>query len=353
MDLRSSPGWISCSGHGQLIYQTALPKLCSAAFVLECAKGREKIIGSFSESTLAANAYRVELLGLMAIHLLLVSVNRVHNTLVGSVEVVSNCLGALKRVVHLLPYWISLCCKHSDILKNILVNCRDLTFTLYYLHMNVHQDDNVAFNKLSRKSQLNCICDHLAMQRISKSAQQQQQDSHLFSLEPVGIFIEGTKLSSNAGQQIRFHAHRQLAKALLLWKQILSSDGFKEVGWELVHATLHSVPWLFQLWASKHLLGIVGTMKFLAHHDNRNPKCPSCLLCKETCSHIELHPEIGCIKACQQSVAGVASWMAANATHADIKAVVTAYALGRGQITCFNCAAGFPTVIQDITLSQD
>jgi hypothetical protein len=45
--------------------------------------------------------------------------------------------------------------------------------------------------------------------------------------------------------------------------------------------------------------------------------------------------------------------MAANATHPDIKAVVTAYVLGRGQITCLNCAAGFPTVIQDIAASQD
>jgi hypothetical protein len=45
--------------------------------------------------------------------------------------------------------------------------------------------------------------------------------------------------------------------------------------------------------------------------------------------------------------------MAANATHPKIKAVVTACALGRYQITCLNCAAGFPTVIQDIASSQD
>jgi hypothetical protein len=82
------------------------PHLCSAAFVLECANGRGRIIGSFSESLATANAYRGELLGLMAIHLLLVSVNRVHTMLVGSVEVVSDCLVALKRVVHLPPYRI-------------------------------------------------------------------------------------------------------------------------------------------------------------------------------------------------------------------------------------------------------
>ena len=53
------------------------PHLCSAAFILECTKGRGQIIGYFSEATLAANAYPGELLGLMAIHLLLLSVNKV------------------------------------------------------------------------------------------------------------------------------------------------------------------------------------------------------------------------------------------------------------------------------------
>jgi hypothetical protein len=91
------------------------PNLCLAAFVLECVKGHGKIIGSFSESTLAANACRGELFGLMAIHLLLVRVNRVHNILEGSVEVVLDCLGALKCVVHLLPYQIPSRCKNLNI----------------------------------------------------------------------------------------------------------------------------------------------------------------------------------------------------------------------------------------------
>jgi hypothetical protein len=45
--------------------------------------------------------------------------------------------------------------------------------------------------------------------------------------------------------------------------------------------------------------------------------------------------------------------MAENATHPNIKAAITAYALGRGQVSCFNCAAGYLTVIQDFALSQD
>ena len=69
--------------------------LCSAAFVLECTRGQSRLIGSFSESSRVANAYRGELLGLMAIHLILLSVDKVHGGRTGSVEVVSDCLGAL------------------------------------------------------------------------------------------------------------------------------------------------------------------------------------------------------------------------------------------------------------------
>jgi hypothetical protein len=38
-----------------------------------------------------ANAYRGELLGLMAIHLILLSVNTVHPKLKGEVKIVSDC----------------------------------------------------------------------------------------------------------------------------------------------------------------------------------------------------------------------------------------------------------------------
>ncbi len=337
---------------GSYIQQLYL-HLYSAAFVLKCVNERSRIIRSFSESLATANAYRGELLRPMAIHLLLVSINQVHTMLVGSVEVVSDCLGALKRVVHLPPYRIPSCCKHSDILKNILVNCRKLIFTLHYSHVKVDQDDNVAFDNLSRKLQLNCICNHLAKQRISNSAQLQQRRNYLFPLEEIRAFIKGKELSLDASQQIRFHAHHQLVRSLFLQKKILSGKGFNKVGWDSVHGALHSVLQLFQVWASKHVLGIAGTMKFLSHQDGCKPVCPSCLACEETCSHIARCLEARHMAAFQQSVSGVTSWMADNATHPDVKAVVTACALGRDRVTCAACADGYPSIIQEFAVSQD
>ena len=102
--------------------------LNSAAFVLEYAKGRGRLMGSFVEKTPNAGSYRGELLGLMAIHLILQSLNEVFTDLWGPIHIYSDCLGALNKVENLPPYRIPTKCSHSDILKNIMVNCSNLTF---------------------------------------------------------------------------------------------------------------------------------------------------------------------------------------------------------------------------------
>jgi hypothetical protein len=66
----------------------------------------------------------------------------------------------------------------------------------------------------------------LAKQRISNLAQLQQRGNYLFPLEKIGAFVKGKKLSLDASQQLRFHAHHQLARKLFLWKKILSGKGF-------------------------------------------------------------------------------------------------------------------------------
>lgn len=56
-----------------------IPDVCSACFVLECTRGRGRIIviGSFAEHMPSANAYQgEELLELLAVHLLLCGVQR-------------------------------------------------------------------------------------------------------------------------------------------------------------------------------------------------------------------------------------------------------------------------------------
>jgi hypothetical protein len=264
------------------------PNLCSAAFVMECSKGRGRIVVSFSETLSVANAYRGELLGLMAIHLILLSENKLHSNLFGSVKIVSDCLGALKRVAYLPPYRIPSRCCHSNILKTILVHCQNLSFTTYYLHIKAHQDDNKSFAQLSRKAQLNCICDQTAKQRITINGAKRPALSRMFPLKPIGLFVNGEKMTPGTGSHIRFWAHYQLAQKFYKDQKILSYHQFDKVDWPSVHQTLHNLPRLFQVWAAKHILGIAGVIKFLAQQDNRCPMCLSCNICVESCSHMDV-----------------------------------------------------------------
>ncbi len=126
------------------------PELCSAAFILECTQGGGRVTGAFPEASIDTNAFQGELLGLMAVHLLLLVVNTVSPGLTGLVRVYSDCLGALSRVAELPPYRVPSCCRHSDILRTILVNCSGLTFSRKYCHVEAHQDDKVKWEELMR-----------------------------------------------------------------------------------------------------------------------------------------------------------------------------------------------------------
>ncbi len=95
----------------------------------------------------------------MAVHLLLLAVNTVFPGLTGLVQVYSDCTGALSWVAELPPYQVPSHCRHSDILKTILMNCGRLTFSRKYCHVEAHQDDKVKWEELSHEAQLNAACD--------------------------------------------------------------------------------------------------------------------------------------------------------------------------------------------------
>ncbi len=95
----------------------------ATAFFFESADRSCKLVGAFPERSETANAYRGELLGLMAIHLILLAVNKVSPNLTGSIMVYSDCERAIGSIEALPSLKIPAKYKHSDILKNIMVNC--------------------------------------------------------------------------------------------------------------------------------------------------------------------------------------------------------------------------------------
>ncbi len=141
-------------------------------------------------------------------------------------------------------------------------------------------------------------------------------------------------MMSETGDHICFWAHLQLACQYYRDHKLLSFEQFDQVDWKSIHYTLHGLPRLFQLWASKHVFGTAGTMKFLAYQDNRSPLCPSCLECKETCKHIAHCAEAGCAAAFSQSTQEIKRWMEVHHTHPDLLLLLLNYLRGQDTITC-------------------
>ncbi len=70
----------------------------------------------------------------------------------------------------------------------------------------------------------------------------------VFPLEPLCMFMEGTKMTSDTGAHIRYAAGRQVARTFFHETSRMFMDAFDEVDWPQVHWTLNNeVPRLFQV----------------------------------------------------------------------------------------------------------
>ena len=137
----------------------AHPHLCSTAFTLECQEGKGQIRESFAEFSAVASAFRGELLGLMAIHLILRALQEVTGELTGKIRVYLDCKGALSKVRWLPPQQVAASSKHADILRIILQARVRVADICIFKYVQAHQDDAVGFYVLGRPAQLNCLMD--------------------------------------------------------------------------------------------------------------------------------------------------------------------------------------------------
>ncbi len=220
--------------------------------------------GAFPEQMMAACSYQGELLGLLAIHLILLSVNKVDPNLLGSAHIYSNCLGTLDKVKNLSPHRIPSKCRHSDVLKNIMIYCSAMTFDCLFLHVSTHQDNREGYENLSRQAQLNCAANFGAKQVLLRLNPDDLPRQQAFPLEAISVWAGREKMMSDMGSSIRYHMHKNLAREEFDAAGVLSFQQFDRVDWEIVHSALTTVPRMFQVWACKQVWGIASTNRELA-----------------------------------------------------------------------------------------
>ena len=331
------------------------PGICSAAIIMECSASQEKLSFSTIDATPSANAFRGELIGLMAIHLILHGIHKSRPSLTGKVQIYSDCTGALHTVTSLPNSGIPPKWKHADILKILSIYGRDHPFSLTYKHVKAHQDDKTDWQQLSRPSQLNCACDSEAKRKIMEHLPSPQVLC-AFPLEPIVMIVDQLKCTSDSDSTLRYFAHKPEAKSLFARLDILTPEAFEEVAWSDLHATLHNLPKMFQLFAGKQVFGVsavLGNLSKQKEFSHLGKQCPSCLACKETTRHLLQCRELGRIKCLNLMIWQVTTWMQEVGTTPELSDLITEYLLSRGTLLFDWGHSHIPPQYSDFIMSQD
>jgi len=328
------------------------PTLNSAAFIFECQQGRGRLMGSFVESSPGACSYRGELLGLMATHLICLATNKLHPDLQGTVLVYSDCKGALHKVSQLPPYQVPTRCSHPDILKNIMVNCSELTFSLKYAHVKAHQDDREAYEALQRPSQLNCQMDYYAKKALLELDTGEDGETQQFPLEPICVTVGRKKITSDRVGELKYWVHKRIAKDFYHERSILFDTEFEAIDWEMVSQALQEVPRMFQVWACKQVMNLApanGNKPW----DKSNMRCPSCDCERETTAHTLECDEIGRVDALMQSIDMLERWLEREGTDPTLQNCIISYCKGRGAESMDTITYGLDQRYRQMAADQD
>lgn len=330
------------------------PELCSAAFVLKCNITGGRMIGSIPEFSPDASAFWGEMLGLLAIHLLLLAIHKLHPDLGGQVALYSDCLGALGKVADPPQPQLPSSTKHADILKILIIHCQDFSFDVIYGHVHAHQDNKGRYSDFLCPAQLNCQMDYLAKKVLWGLEGQCPPPQGMLPLESVGVFACKRKITSGHGKTLQFWSSRKVSWLVFAKYNILAPEAFDDVAWYVVHNALWEVPRPFQIWAAKQVMELAGMNEMQSRYkEGHCKKCPSCNTAVETCGHVLYCCEEGRVDILEISINLLDDWLVKQGTDEELWFCLINYTQGRGGITMYDICHSKSPKFQQMAQSQD
>jgi hypothetical protein len=179
-------------------------KSCSGSgWILVCTASKRTLRGSFNEISAAAGLYQGKLLGLVALHTLILVVADYYNLQCVSEKNNISTLNQASRIRKRVRSEI----KHSDLQRAIRTYKCKVNMALKYQHIKAHQEAIKPWSMLTLEEQLNVICDKLAKEAVLRylsNATPEGRGVQLLPLEKVTILVNGEKLTTNVGQEVRY-----------------------------------------------------------------------------------------------------------------------------------------------------
>jgi hypothetical protein len=149
------------------------------------------------------------------------------------------------------------------------------------------------------------------------------------------MIVEGVKTTSDTDSVLRFTTQKHEAKSLFDQQQILPKHQFDEVSWPEIHATLHTLPKMFQLFAGKQVFGVAAVLANLSkqkEYAHLGDKCPSCSVCKETTAHLLVCRKAGRVRCLKNLIWQVIDWMTEVGTTPDLTDLMADFLLQQGDL---------------------
>jgi hypothetical protein len=169
------------------------PSISSADWIIYCPKTKQFLRGSFYEISPDSSAFRGELLGLTALHLIAIAM-RLHFKIEGHMGSMhcdnERALGMEELFRRRIPPGS----KHGDLLRLLRNIKQTLGNTFHYHHIYGHADRTKKWHQMTIVEKLNCLCDCWAKgARTNGAISPRDPSNQLLPRETAAVFIQGIK----------------------------------------------------------------------------------------------------------------------------------------------------------------
>ena len=308
---------------------------CSCSVTVRCrATGNKAKVSWVEQSdTKTADNYRAEILGGIAIQLLLKII--VDGKYIPSgLSVRIGCDN--KGVVHhgnkphrpletkqaqadVLRYYKSLVCESPIKMK--------------FYHIQGHLDRYLELSDLTEEELANVECDLDADDALHDGVRSGDFIVPFLPDEDLVVTLDGQKVSGPLAPSISRHWGDEQAREHYDSCDIIPRDLFSQVDWENLERAMTQTPEMWSVWVTKHVSGFCGTNHMLnVIHGDVIDKCPSCGHTPEKATHVVLCRHPTRTAAYYESVDRFAEWMQRERTCPELAFLIKRYLLGRGDI---------------------
>ena len=130
---------------------------------------------------------------------------------------------------------------HADVLRLIRFIHHQLPMSVSFTHIYGHQDDHMAFEELSRETQLNIACDQLAKAGLRRDVKYNTPKFDVLPKEQIAIFIDGCKTTGSVGKPLRNAISRLRMRSHLTRNKSMTAKAFDLVDRDSIERTMNTM----------------------------------------------------------------------------------------------------------------